>query len=185
MALRYRPSPRLSYPQDRLTSKIASDQPGSCRADRAPVRIDRYQRAKPTVGQQLEQSGKPLACPLDLDIARQIEPLNAPVASQHEVTDREGCLLTSADTVEDRAAVVFKTRQKPAESGSADTIDNGAEFRNDIELCALGRDDRRIDTQRFGQRLLIVASEEGSDVSSHEARELAREISNPARGARD
>src|SRR5215467_2969239 len=138
LALRLCFSPGLAYPQDRLTNKIASHQLGSCRADRAPIRIDRYQGAKPPVGQQLEQPAKPLARPLDLDIAREIEPFGAAVASQHEVADREICLLTSAYAVKNSTTVVVETPQKAPECGPADAIDNGAEFRNRINPRTVG-----------------------------------------------
>src|SRR5262249_30209213 len=114
-----RPGRRLEYPQDRLAGKVARHQPRSSGADRAPVRVDRPQRAKPPIGQQLEEAGKPLARSLNLDVAREIEPLGAAFARQHEVADREGCLLAGADAIENRTSVVVEARQNPSECGSA------------------------------------------------------------------
>src|SRR5262249_3586489 len=87
---------RLDDPQDRLAGKIASYQPDSRLTDRAPIPVDRHQRAKPPIGQQLEQAGEPLARPLDLDIAREIEPLDPALARQHELADRPGRFLANA-----------------------------------------------------------------------------------------
>src|SRR5262245_9940522 len=108
---------RLEYPQDRLAGKVARHQPRSSRANRAPVRVDRHQRAKPTVGQQLEEAGKPLARSLNLDVARETEPLGAAVARQHEVADREGCAWPGPAALEIGTSVLVRGGQIPPRSG--------------------------------------------------------------------